>query len=101
MVGRMTADITHRAGGPLHLRWSYGADLSDVDITAVVSGPAGEVGRLKVLRTDRQDVVDLLSPAADVGRWPTGQLALDVRLLRGDVAGRLDTVLIDLKPEAA
>lgn len=96
----MTADLIHRAGTALHLRWDYGADLSDVTITAVVSGPAAEVGRLKVLRTDRRGTVDLVAPAAEVARWPAGRLNLDVQLSRGDVSGRLDSVLIDLVREA-
>lgn len=97
----MTVDLVHRASGPLHLRCDYGGDLSDVAITAVVSGSAGEVGRLQVLRTGSKGTVDLVAPLAEVKRWPAGELAIDVQLLRGDVSGRLDTVLIDLKPETA
>lgn len=100
----MTADlpdITHRAGAPLHLRWDYGSDLADVAITAVVSGPVGEVGRLKILRAAERGRIDLVATAAEVAGWPPGRLALDVQLLRGDVSGRLDTILIDLQPEHA
>lgn len=96
-----TADLIHPAGRPFHLRWDYGGDLSDVDITAVVSGPAGEVGRLQVLRTATQGRVNLIATSAEVAGWPLGRLALDVQLLRGAVSGRVDTILIDLKPEAA
>lgn len=95
------SDIAHRAGTPFHIRWSYGDDLSDVDITAVVSGPAGEVARLKILRTAQTGEIDLVATSAETARWPAGRLHLDVMLLRGDVSGRLDTVFIDLSEEAA
>ena len=97
----MTADLVHRAGAPFHVRWDYGGDLSDVAMTAVVSGSVGEIGRLRVLRTEKGGTVDLFASAADVAGWPAGELLLDVQLLRGDVSGRLDTVLIDLIPEQA
>jgi len=94
-------DIVHPAGAPFHVRWSYGADLSDVQITAVISTRAGaEIGRLKPLRGQRAGEIDLIAPAAEVAAWPKGRLLLDVLLLRGEVAGRLDTVFIDIREEA-
>lgn len=94
-------EISHRRGTPFHIRWSYGADLSDVAITAVVSGDAGEVARLKVLRCEGSiGEVDLIAAAEETRLWPIGPLALDVLLLRGDVSGRLDTVLVDIQQGA-
>lgn len=96
------ADITHRRATPFLIRWSYGADLSDVEINAVVTAPDGrQIGRLRALRSnDRVGEIDLIATAAETAAWPAGRLALDVLLLRGDVAGRLDTVLIDMQEAA-
>ncbi len=94
-------DITHRRGTPFMVRWCYGADLSDVEISAVISAGGVEIGRLRPLRSnDRLGEIDLIATASQTTAWPVGQLALDVLLLRGDVAGRLDTVTIDLEAAA-
>lgn len=77
------ADLTHRRGTPFMLRWSYGDDLSDVDISAAISAGSAEIGRLRPLRSnDRLGEIDLIATASETAVWPVGQLALDVLLLR-------------------
>ena len=89
-------NFTHPRTAPLHLRWNYGADLADVGVTPVVSGASGVLGQLRVLRSARTGEIDLLASAEEVATWPPGVIAIDILMLRGDVAGRLDTILIDL-----
>lgn len=88
--------LTHRRGTALQLHWVYGHDLSGVEVTAAVSSPEGEIGRLKVLPCDDPEARDLVATAAETAAWPVGRVAIDISLRRGATTGRLDTFFIGI-----
>lgn len=88
--------LSQPRGRALHLHWDYGHDLTGVEITATVSSPDGEIGRLRVLSCEDPAARDLVATAADTASWPVGRVAIDISLRRGDTAGRLDTFFIGM-----
>lgn len=89
-------ELHHRRGTSLVLIWSYGPDLTDIEIVAVVSSPIREIGRLKVLRRDHDGERTLMATAAETLTWPIGLVAIDITLRRGLTVGRLDTFFIGI-----